>query len=70
VPVGGLIVNRVLPEDSGGHAFLEARKEQETRYLREIGATFGDLPTVCVPLLERDVVGEESLRQVVRCLGA
>jgi len=70
VPVGGLVINRVLPDDSHGHAFLAARKEQEKRYLREIETTFPDLPTVRVPLLERDVVGEESIRRIVKCLGA
>ena len=68
VPVGGLIVNRILPQDALGHPFLAARKEQERRYLEEIERAFPDLPRLRLPLLPRDVAGRESLREIVACL--
>ncbi len=65
VPVGGLVVNRILPDDSSGHPFLAARKEQEKRYMQEIVATFPDLPQLELPLLPHDVVGPEALQEIV-----
>lgn len=64
VPVGGLIVNRLLPEDALGHPFLAARKEEERRHLQEIEAAFPELPRLELPLLPRDVAGEASLRTI------
>lgn len=63
VPLRGLVVNRVLPSGDLG-PFLEERREQEARYLRQIDDAFGSLPRWRVPLLARDVEGEEGLREV------
>ncbi len=65
VPVGGIVVNRILPVDAAGHPFLAARKEQEQRYMREIEATFPDLPRLELPLLPHDVVGPAALQEIV-----
>ena len=57
--VGGLIVNRVLPDDLSG-SFYDARKAQERDYLDEIARRFPRLPrtssascpgtsTACIP---------------------
>jgi arsenite-transporting ATPase len=67
VPLAGLVVNRVLPDGALG-PFLESRRAQEAEYLARIDREFGTLPRVRVPLLERDVHGLESLRQVGRHL--
>jgi arsenite/tail-anchored protein-transporting ATPase len=67
VPVLGLVVNRVLPRAPLGD-FLEQRREQETRYLRQIEELFDGIPRVEVPLLTRDVEGLEALRAVGRHL--
>ena len=63
VDVGGLIVNRILPDDLEGE-FYRARKSQESTYLEEIDRRFRRLPRVRVRLLPRDVHGMESLGQV------
>ena len=63
VDVGGLIVNRVLPDDLDG-SFYRARKAQEATYLDEIDHRFRRMPRVRVRLLPRDVHGLESLSQV------
>ena len=70
IPVGGLIVNRVLPGELSEHPFWKARKAQEEVYLAEIEETLSDLPRIELPLLEHDVVGMESLREVVQYLQA
>jgi arsenite/tail-anchored protein-transporting ATPase len=67
VPVLGLVVNRVLPNQPLGD-FLEQRREQEGAYLRQIEKLFPDLPRVEVPLMARDVEGIAALRAVGRWL--
>ncbi|MFP4509395.1 MAG: ArsA family ATPase [Spirochaetota bacterium] len=65
VPVGGIVVNRVLPDDMPDHAFFRARKRQEAEYLEDIARRFSRMVTIRLPLLDRDVVGESSLEQIV-----
>jgi arsenite-transporting ATPase len=69
VPIGGLVVNRILPADASGHPFLAARKEQEQFYMAEIATTFPDVPRLELPLLPRDVVGPDALGVIVGHLG-
>lgn len=61
IPVGGVFVNRVLPEHAEGE-FLQRRRERERKYLDVIAATFADHPIHHVPLLDADVVGMPALR--------
>ena len=63
VPVAGVIVNRVLPDEPLGD-FLESRRGQEAEYLARVDRSFRDLPRVRVPLLSKDVQGLEGLREV------
>jgi arsenite-transporting ATPase len=67
VKVGGLIVNRVLP-DTSSDAFLTARRRQEAVYLQEIDRRFAAHPFVRVPQLESDVYGLGALDRVSRLL--
>lgn len=67
IPVSGLIVNRVLPDDADG-AFLAERRTQEAEYLADIHRRFADLPRHRVPLLARDVDGPDALRRVADAL--
>ena len=59
VPVAGVVVNRVLPDEPLGD-FLESRRGQEAEYLARIEGSFAGLPRVTVPLLSRDVEGLEG----------
>ena len=63
VPVTGLVVNRVLPDDADGE-FLRARREQEAQYLEQIDRAFARLPRVRVPLLPGDVHDLDTLRRL------
>lgn len=63
VHVGGLVVNRVLPDGLQGD-FYTSRKAQEAVYLVEIDRRFSRLPRVPVRQLPRDVYGLESLALV------
>jgi arsenite-transporting ATPase len=60
IDVGGVIVNRVLPENLDGEFFL-SRKAQERTYVEEIDRRFRHFPRVRVRQLPRDVYGLESL---------
>jgi arsenite-transporting ATPase len=60
VKIGGIIVNRVLPETTSD-PFLHARREQERVYLDEIARRFGGRPRVHLPQLSKDVYGLASL---------
>jgi arsenite-transporting ATPase len=63
VDVGGLVINRVLPDDLEG-AFYASRKAQELTYLQEIDRRFDRLRRVRVRQLPRDVYGLQSLTLV------
>ena len=63
VDVGGLVVNRVLPDDLEGE-FYRSRKTQELTYLEEIDRRFSRLRRVRVRQLPRDVYGLSSLALV------
>jgi arsenite-transporting ATPase len=69
IDVGGLIVNRVLPDGLSGE-FFESRKAQEREHLLDIDRRFHRLPRVRVLQLPRDVYGVESLTVVGRQLVA
>ncbi len=60
VPIGGYIVNRVLPPELSKQdipAYLRNRVSMQNKYLDEIGSVFGKDVLARVPELERDVTG-------------
>ena len=61
--IGGLIVNRVLPDGLSG-SFYDARKAQEREYLDEIARRFARLERLHVRQLPRDVHGIGPLEAV------
>jgi arsenite-transporting ATPase len=67
--IGGLVVNRVLPEGLAG-SFYDSRKAQEREYLDEIARRFSRLARVSVYQLPRDVHGMEPLASVAAQLVA
>jgi arsenite-transporting ATPase len=67
VTIGGLIVNRVLPETSPD-PFLRARHDQEQIYLDEIDRRFARHLKVRVPQLPSDVHGVQTLEQLSKLL--
>jgi arsenite-transporting ATPase len=70
VDIGGLIVNRVLPDEAEGD-FYRSRKAQEETYLAEIDRRLKRLPRVRIRQLPRDVYGMSSLEQIsAQLLGA
>jgi arsenite/tail-anchored protein-transporting ATPase len=67
VPIGGYVVNRVIPEDLLGEdvpPYLKNRIEMQRKYLARIDQTFGDQILARVPEMERDVTGLEMIERV------
>jgi arsenite-transporting ATPase len=68
VPIGGYIVNRVLPEellqDENVPRYIKTRGEMQQRYLKEIDNEFGQDVISRVPELERDITGLEMIERV------
>jgi arsenite-transporting ATPase len=67
VNIGGLIVNRVLPESSPD-PFLISRHDQEQVYLDEIDRRFASHHRVRVPQLASDVHGVPTLERLSELL--
>jgi arsenite-transporting ATPase len=67
VTIGGLVVNRVLPETSPD-PFLRARHDQEVIYLDEIEQRFKKHSRVRVPQLPSDVHGIKTLEHLAGLL--
>jgi arsenite-transporting ATPase len=63
IDVGGLIVNRVLPDGLTGQ-FYESRKAQEQIHLKEIARRFSALLRVYVMQQPTDVYGVSALRVI------
>ena len=67
VTIGGLVINRVLPETSPD-PFLRSRHEQELVYLDEIDRRFKSRARVRVPQLPSDVHGVPTLERLAELL--
>lgn len=67
VRIGGLVVNRVLP-DTSADAFLMSRRRQERVYLDEIETRFAAYERVYVPQRASDVCGLDALEEISRAL--
>ncbi len=67
VTIGGLVVNRILPETSPD-PFLRARHDQEQIYLDEIERRFASHLRVRVPQLPSDVHGVRTLEHLAGVL--
>ena len=68
IPVGGVIVNRVLPREATEGAFFRRRREQQNVYRAEIARRFRDDPILEIPLLASDVTGPRELRSIAAAL--
>jgi arsenite-transporting ATPase len=72
VPVGGVIVNQVLPrevvEQHPDEEYLKNKYEEQLGYLRRIKANLGPLVRAQLPLYEDEVRGREAVQRVARDL--
>jgi arsenite-transporting ATPase len=72
VPIGGYIVNRVIPEhlerEDGVPAYLKNHIQEQRRQLGEIDRRLGGDVLARVPELERDVTGLEMIERLARIM--
>jgi arsenite-transporting ATPase len=72
VPIGGYVVNRVVPEElergDGVPAYLKNRIQAQRRQLGAIDRQFGREVLARVPELERDVTGLEMIEKLSRIM--
>jgi arsenite-transporting ATPase len=71
VPIGGYVVNRVIPEELGGEqipAYLRNRITMQKGELDNIRQAFGSQVLGYVPELERDVTGLPMIERVAKLL--
>lgn len=67
LPLAGLVVNRILPDDADGE-FLAARRSQEKVHLQRIEQDFARLPLYKVPLQATDIQGFNALQHMATLL--
>ena len=67
LPLAGLVVNRILPDDADGE-FLAARRSQEKVHLQQIEQDFAKLPLYKVPLQATDIQGLNALQHMATLL--
>ncbi|MFC4076142.1 ArsA family ATPase [Salinithrix halophila] len=67
VPVGGLVVNRVLPPEAAGD-FLNQRRVQEKEYLEDIADRFKGFHQVKVPMKPTDIRGLDGVGAIADLL--
>ena len=70
VPIGGLIVNRILPDEAAEHPFFAARKAREQSYLEQIDKRFAKYPRVRVAMSAADIVGADALARIAEAFEA
>ena len=62
-----VVCNRLIP-DSVTDRYFSYWKTNQGQYFREIEERFAPLPVLSLPLLEKEVVGREMLRETARAL--
>ena len=68
IGVGGVVVNRVIPEDAG--EFFRERLAAQKGYLEDIGERFGRLRRIVrLPLLRTDVQGMDQIKKIAEWIG-
>ena len=71
VPIAGYIVNRVLPAELRTQvvpAYLQNRLSMQSKYIDEIGKTFGNQVLAQVPEMERDVTGLKMIEKLANIM--
>ena len=67
LPLAGLVINRILPEDAEGD-FLAQRRQQEKVHLHQIEQDFVNLTRYSIPLQATDIQGIDGLNKMAGLL--
>lgn len=66
ISVGTLVVNRVLPEETGD--FFKKHRVQQAQYLEQIKEEFGQYGVITLPMLDGDIEGLAELEKIMPML--
>ena len=67
IPVAGILVNQVVPEDADG-ALFASRRERQATYVERIHRSFSAYPVHAIPLLDGKLHGLDALDRMVQTL--
>jgi arsenite-transporting ATPase len=65
IPVGGVIVNQVMPESNSQSSFIVNKQAEQKYYLDVIDNKFKELVCAKIPMFEGEIVGVEMLKSVL-----
>ncbi len=65
IPVGGVIVNQVMPSSDSGSSFVVNKLAEQKNYLELIDKKFGSLVVARIPLHDVEIRGVEMLKKVL-----
>lgn len=65
IPVGGVIVNQVMPLTSSKSSFIVNKQNEQKMYLDIIDKKFGSLILAKIPLFESEIRGVDMLKRVL-----
>jgi len=65
IPVGGVIVNQVMPQSDSRSSFIVNKLAEQKRYLDLVDKKFGELVAARIPMFDGEIRGVEMLRKVL-----
>ncbi len=65
IPVGGVIVNQVMPQSDSHSSFIVNKLAEQKRYLDLVDKKFGELVAARIPMFDGEIRGVEMLRKVL-----
>ncbi len=69
IPVAGILVNQVVPEDADG-ALLASRRDRQATYVERVRQSFAGYPVHLIPLLDGKLHGLDALDRLIQTLPA
>lgn len=66
IPVGGVIVNQVMPHTDSHSSFVVNKQAEQEHYLELIDKKFGGLVVAKIPMFEDEIRGIEMLKKVLK----
>ncbi len=65
IPIGGVIVNQVMPQSDSRSSFIVNRQAEQKRYLELVDRKFGELVAARIPMFDCEIRGMEMLKKVM-----
>jgi arsenite-transporting ATPase len=65
IPVGGVIVNQVMPPSDSRSSFIVNKQAEQEHYLELIDKKFGELVTARIPMFDVEIRGVEMLKKTL-----